>query len=117
MLVNVNVTCDGDVEMGIGQVASVGLGEQMRICTKGKRRERQIKFYSRPAHTEVYGFLHSMMVSSWTVNDIWGELRRSINSRSLTPSARHRPAVSLTYLTDEKVKGDVCLIVKTELLV
>ena len=34
----------------------------------------------------------------------------------LTPSARHRP-VSLTYLTDEKVKGDVCLIVKTELLV
>ena len=29
MLVNVSMTCDGDVEMGIGQVASVGLGEQM----------------------------------------------------------------------------------------
>ena len=83
------------------QVARLGLGEQMQ-GTKGQRRWRQIKFYSaRPlpaAQSEVYGFLHSMTMSGWTVNDIW------VNRVPALIPGHLRP-VSLTYLTCGKVKS------------
>ena len=79
-------------------MARRGLGEQMlgRIGTKGQRRQRQIKFYSAAgvgaAQSEVYGFLHSMTVSGWTVNDIW------VNRLPALIPGHSRRASSLTHI-------------------